>query len=141
MGENLGLTGGCNCGAVRYSLGGKALGVAACHCSNCRRQSGAAYSVNMVVKASDMSIKGDLSAYTDHDTESGKPVSRQFCGQCGSPIRSVPEAMPGLVVVKVGTLDAPEGFEPRVHVWTASALPWVQIPETAIRFEKGPPTG
>ena len=141
MSEQQALTGGCNCGAVKYELGGKVLGVAACHCSNCRRQSGAAYSVNMVVKASDMTVTGVLAAYTDNDTESGKPVVREFCGQCGSPIRSVPAAMPGIAVVKVGTLDAPEAFTPKVHVWTSSAVPWANIPADAITFAKGPPTG
>lgn len=141
MAEAQGLTGGCTCGAVRYRLEGRVLGVAACHCTNCRRQSGSAYSVNMVVKAADMTVEGELSAYADTATESGKPVQRQFCGQCGSPIRSLAEAMPGLAVVKVGTLDAPEAFAPKVHVWTSSALPWANIPEGALCFDKSPPTG
>lgn len=139
MSEHPVLNGGCNCGAVRYSLKGKVLGVAACHCTNCRKQSGSAYSVNMVVRASDMQLDGELTTFADHETESGKPVSREFCATCGSPIRSVPEATPGIVVVKVGTLDAPEPFAPKVHIWTRSALPWANIPTDAITFERGPP--
>lgn len=139
MSEQTVLKGGCNCGAVCYSLGGKILGVAACHCTNCRKQSGSAYSVNLVTFAKDMQIEGDLSAYVDDATESGKPVSREFCGVCGSPIRSVPASTPGVVVVKVGTLDAPEAFAPKVHIWTSSAVPWANIPADALKFEKGPP--
>ena len=134
------LEGGCNCGAIRYRLSGKALGLAVCHCTNCRKQSGSAYSVNMVVKSSDMEIDGQLSSYTDGDTESGQPVLREFCGQCGSPIRSVQQAAPQIAVVKVGTLDHPEAYAPKVHIWTQSALPWVTIPEGAIKFQKGPPS-
>ena len=133
------IEGGCNCGSVRYALRGKTLGVAACHCTSCRRQSGSAYSVNLVVLANAMDVQGELSSYTDTDTESGQPVIREFCGQCGSPIRSRPTASPAIVVVKVGTLDAPDAFAPKVHIWTRSAVAWAAIPDDAIRFEKGPP--
>lgn len=135
-----GIEGGCNCGAVRYRLSGKTLGVAACHCTNCRKQSGSAFSVNLVVKAADMSVDGPLAQYSDRATESGQAVQREFCGACGSPIRSVQTAMPQIAVVKVGTLDHPEHFAPKVHIWTRSAVPWANIPEDAITFEKGPPS-
>ena len=133
------IEGGCNCGAVRYSITGKTLGVAACHCTSCRRQSGSAYSVNLVVFANGIEVNGELSSYADADTESGRPVMREFCGKCGSPIRSLPTATPKIAVVKVGTLDQPEAFVPKVHIWTRSAVPWAAIPDDAIHFEKGPP--
>ncbi len=132
------LSGGCNCGAVRYQIAGAPLGVIACHCTSCRRQSGAAFSVNLVVRADTMTIEGELASWPDPDTESGAPIDRQFCARCGSPIRSVPTAAPKMIAVKAGTLDAPEGFAPQMHIWTRSALPWATIPEGLPRFEKGP---
>lgn len=139
MAENgLALIGGCNCGSVRYEIEGLPLAVAACHCTNCRKQSGAAFSVNVIVRASTMTVKGALAQFLDHDTESGAPVSREFCAGCGSPIRSVPTASPKLIAVKAGTLDAPGDFAPAMHIWTRSALQWVAIPEGVPRFEKGP---
>lgn len=139
MSEEFNLTGGCNCGAVRYALSAPPLAVAACHCSNCRKQSGAAYSVNLVVRASTMTVEGDLAVFSDHDTESGQPVSRQFCAACGSPIRSVPAATPKIVAVKAGTLDDASAYGPQVHIWTKSKLPWVEVPAGAVVFEQGPP--
>lgn len=139
MAESQGpLSGGCNCGAVRYTLAAPPFAVVACHCSNCRRQSGAAFSVNLVVRADAMEVEGDLTTYVDQDTESGQPVERQFCGACGSPIRSVPRSSPMIVAVKAGTLDKPQEFAPGMHIWTSSALPWVTIPADLPRFEKGP---
>jgi len=132
------LRGGCNCGAVRYEIAAKPLAVIACHCTSCRRQSGAAFSVNLVVRADVMSIEGDLASWLDPDTESGAPIERQFCATCGSPIRSVPTAAPKMIALKAGTLDAPERFAPVMHIWTRSALPWASIPEGLPRFEKGP---
>ena len=104
------LSGGCNCGAVRYALAGAPLAVIACHCTSCRRQSGAAFSVNLIVRADAMSVEGELASYMDPDTESGAPIQRQFCAACGSPIRSVPTAAPKMIALKAGSLDAPEAF-------------------------------
>lgn len=139
MSDDFKLTGGCNCGAVRYVLSAPPLAVAACHCTNCRKQSGAAYSVNLVVRASTLSIEGELAVYSDTDTESGAPVERQFCPACGSPIRSVPAATPKIVAVKAGTLDDAGPYGPQVHIWTRSKLPWVALPAGAVQFEKSPP--
>lgn len=133
------LTGGCNCGNIRYELQSPPFIVAACHCVNCRKQSGAPYSVNLAMSAKAVTIHGDLTRYEDRGDESGQPVLRDFCGTCGSPIRSVPAATPKIVAIKAGTLDNPDPYPPTVHIWTCSSVAWAQIPADAIRFEKGPP--
>lgn len=133
------IEGGCNCGSVRYRIKSAPLAVAVCHCSNCRRQSGSAFSVNIVVRADAMELTGDLTTYEDRDTESGAPVLRQFCATCGSPIQSLSAASPKIAIVKAGTADDPGRFTPAVHVWTASALPWVEIPAGLPQFERNTP--
>lgn len=132
------IEGGCNCGAVRYRLNGEPTTVAVCHCANCRRQSGSAFSVNIVVAGEAMQLSGDLTTYEDHDTESGQPVLRQFCATCGSPIRSITAASPQMAIVKAGTTDDPGRFVPAIHVWTATALPWVEIPANLPQFPRNP---
>ena len=74
------IEGGCNCGAIRYRIDGAPLAVAACHCTRCRRQSGAAHSVNLLVSPAAMTIEGELSVFEDTDTTSGSAVYREFCG-------------------------------------------------------------
>ena len=132
------ITGGCICGGVRYSIGSAPLAVIACHCTSCRKQSGAAHSVNLIVRASTMTVKGDLSRFEDPDTASGAPIEREFCGSCGSPIRSVPSAKPKIIAVKAGTLDEPAAYAPTMHIWMRSALPWVILPEGMPRYETEP---
>jgi hypothetical protein len=131
------IEGGCNCGAIRYRIDAAPLGVAACHCTRCRRQSGSAYSVNLVAPSA-MSIEGELAVFEDTETSSGARVYREFCGRCGSPIRSVLSANPSMVAVKAGTLDDPEPFAPRLHVFTRSKIRWVEIPAEAAQFETTP---
>ena len=128
------IEGGCNCGAVRYTLEGVPLAVAACHCTRCQRQSGSAFSVNLVFKASAVTVTGTLAAYDDPETSSGAPVRREFCAACGSPIRSVPAANPRIVAIKAGTADEPGGLAPTLHIWTRSKLPWVEIPAALPQF-------
>lgn len=128
--------GGCNCGAIRYRLTGDPLVVAICHCTNCRRQSGSAFSVNVVMRADAMAMTGNVATYEDADTESGSPVLRQYCAQCGSPIRSLSTAAPNIAIVKAGTADDPARFVPAMHVWTDTALPWVDIPAGLPQFPR-----
>lgn len=132
------IEGGCNCGAVRYRIDGAPLGVGACHCTRCRRQSGSAYSVNLIVSPSTMTVEGELSVFQDDDTVSGSPVYREFCGTCGSPIRSVLGANPSIVAVKAGTLDDPEPFAPGLHVFTRSKIGWIEIPADTPQFDTTP---
>lgn len=132
------IEGGCNCGAVRYVITAAPLAVVACHCTRCRRQSGAAYSVNLVVTTPSMTVTGDLSVFEDRDTSSGSPVMREFCGACGSPIRSLITANPAIIAVKAGTADDAGTFAPVLHVWTQSKLPWVEIPAGLPQFAQNP---
>ena len=139
MADSVELKGACICGAVRYTIDALPLVVAACHCTQCRRQSGAAYSVNLVVRASTMQIEGALASWEDRNTASGVPLAREFCGVCGSPIRSLPSASPKVIALKAGTLDDPFPFAPAIHIWTRSKLPWVKIPDGMPSLEQGPP--
>lgn len=132
------IQGGCNCGAVRYQINREPAMVAICHCTNCRRQSGSAFSVNLIVPAAAMELSGALTTYTDHDTESGQPVLRQFCATCGSPICSLSSASPNIAIIKAGTADDPARFTPAIHVWTSTALPWVDIPADLPQFARNP---
>jgi hypothetical protein len=85
-----------------------------------------------------MAVEGELSLYEDPDTASGAPIERQFCGKCGSPIRSVPSAAPKIIAVKAGSLVHPDSFAPAMHIWTRSALPWVTLPQDLPTYEKDP---
>ncbi|MBC7493296.1 MAG: GFA family protein [Novosphingobium sp.] len=128
--------GGCNCGAVRYRIEGDPMVVAQCHCRNCQRQSGSAFSVNLLVQDANFATTGDLTTYVDKDTLSGAPILRKFCGICGSPILSDFSNGTGMVVVKAGTLDDPTPFTPGVSVWTSRKLPWVDLPDEQHKFER-----
>eukprot|EP01037_Dinobryon_pediforme_P004407 gene4407-4453_t len=120
-------TGGCLCGAVRYELQGDPAISGICHCRNCQKQAGSAWSMLIGVPAGALTYVGEPKTYVDHG-DSGGTVRRQFCGTCGSPLFSLPEAMPGMVFIKAGTLDDTSDFTPGAQYYLKSKQPWVELP-------------
>jgi hypothetical protein len=122
------LTGGCLCGSVRYTIGAPVTALRACHCVNCRKSSGAAGTVNAVVKSSDFKItQGSTRRYEDSATLSGRTLSRHFCADCGSPVYSQRNPDPGFLVVRAGSLDDSRGLKIATNIWTGSAVTWSYI--------------
>lgn len=124
--------GGCLCGAIRYVLKAEPTVTAVCHCTHCQRQSGGVFSTNLVVPAAAYAQTGETKVFADRG-DSGKPVWRHFCPDCGSPIISTIELMPGVVMVKAGTLDDLAGITPDIEVYTDHAASWL-APIAARRF-------
>jgi hypothetical protein len=74
-------TGRCLCGSVQYTITGAPTIVLDCHCSMCRRESGAPSLVFVGYRRADVSIDGPLKYY-----HSSNIAKRGFCPNCGSPI-------------------------------------------------------
>ena len=84
-----------------------------------RSRRGTAFSVDVGVPKSTISIKGQLKTF--HDTgDSGQPVERNFCPECGSPIFSDVAVMPELSFIKAHTLDDTSWLDPKMHVYCDS---------------------
>ncbi len=121
------LGGGCLCGAVRYEYDGVPEGATYCHCEDCRRTTGSAFSVGVRMRSAMLRIvSGNVKSYTKI-ADSGNEITRQFCPDCGSPLFTREPACPHLVFVKAGSLDNPELIEPTRQIWTERATPWAHI--------------
>ncbi|KPM37334.1 hypothetical protein AK830_g9251 [Neonectria ditissima] len=97
--------GSCMCGAIAYkSTSEEAMG-ALCHCLDCQKWTGGAFTSNAVVDADTFSItKGSPKQY-DVTGASGKFNHHFFCGDCGSSLFTKLDIMEGKVVIKAGGLD------------------------------------
>ncbi|MBP0632901.1 GFA family protein [Cupriavidus sp. AcVe19-1a] len=130
--------GGCLCGAVRYIIKGEPQATAVCHCRHCQRQSGSLFSFNLFVNEADYAQRGQTSIYEDRG-DSGHPSYRHFCVRCGSPILTRVSMLPGVVLVKAGTLDGIESVQPpQTEIYTDRAVPWLAPVEGASRFPLSP---
>jgi hypothetical protein len=132
------LTGGCLCGAIRYSISAPIADLRSCHCLDCQRASGAGGSVGAAVPKSAFSVtQGAARRYTKK-AASGRVLHRFFCGECGSPLWSERETTPDTLNVRAGSLDDSSGLRIVLNIWTKSARSWDYI-DTVSRQHPGQP--
>ncbi len=138
--EGFRLTGGCNCGAVRYELTEPPIGASYCHCTRCQRRTGTAASANAAtVPGSFHIVRGEerLRAWKPDDG-----WEKWFCGDCGSALFSRDPHDPDRVGVRMGTFDGDPGVRPSTRRFVAYAAPWEPIPEDGLtRHPEGRPRG
>lgn len=125
------ITGGCLCGAIRYTVSAPVSGLRACHCTHCQKTSGTGSSVNAVISGKDFAITQGTPKRYVAKADSGRTLLRYFCGDCGSPIYSQREASPERIVVRAGSFDDSSAMKITTNIWTKSARPWSHIgPDT-----------
>lgn len=133
------MTGRCLCGNVTFRADGDAVIQAACHCTDCQRQTGGPFSVIVGVPKESFRAEGDaLSTFSTVGTDHGGETQRSFCSACGSPVFSVAAVAPELVFIKAGALDDASWVKPVVEAWTSSAQPWSPRFEGTANLERGP---
>jgi hypothetical protein len=115
-------TGGCLCGSVRYSVRGEPVHVGRCHCHDCRRESGSAFTVYAQWPVEDFELSGEIASYE----------GRGFCPTCGSRVLNPIEEPDRLVEIRIGTLDdAPFNLTPEAEIWVKRREPWISLVEGA----------
>jgi hypothetical protein len=132
------LAGGCQCGALRYQITQAPLVVYNCHCTNCQRIGGNAFSTPVTVLESGFAFTKGEPRTIEWQSDAGNTRFGWFCGDCGSRIAhgQVPPA--GFLSVRSGTLDDTSWVEPVGDTWTRSAQPWVTFSEDRLRSEQQP---
>ncbi len=131
--------GGCLCGALRYRVDAEPLDAGYCHCSLCRRSTGApVLAWASIPVASFAYTKGRPAIYL-----SSSWGQREFCASCGAQIcyRDQGAAETAATVeINLGCLDAPASSPPRHHIFTGDRIPWFETTDDLPRYE-GPKSG
>jgi hypothetical protein len=120
------ITGGCQCGAVRYELREMPAVSWACHCGECRKQSGSAFGLSAAVSLDAFTVTHGEPRIWTRNAASGNLVDCLFCGTCGSRIAHRRHEHQGKITIKTGTLDQPSQVAPDRHVFQDRALPWIK---------------
>ena len=130
------IRGSCLCGGVRFEIDGKVSGIGQCHCSLCRKASGATSNAMLLTaRRSFRWVEGEDLAAT-FQLSTGFRVT--FCRTCGSPIpRSHPSGK--LMAVPAGMLDDDPGTRVAQHIFVASKADWDEIAGDAPQYDEGAP--
>jgi hypothetical protein len=132
------LTGRCPCEAVQYEVAAMPRFVYACHCTECQRWSGSAFSLSMPVASDSFRITRGEPRSWKRVGASGIRSTYWFCGHCGGRVYGEREGRPETVVVRAGTLDQTWWLRPIAHVYLGNAQAWQRIPNHMECFDTVP---
>lgn len=121
------LHGGCACGALRYALSAAPLMIYNCHCANCQKITGSAFTVAATVLESALAFTAGAPKRTAWKADSGNERFGLFCGDCGSRIANGQTPSIGMLSLRAGTFDDTSWVEPAGDIWTKSAQGWVSF--------------
>ena len=117
------LHGSCLCGLLKFSVTGTPASFYHCHCSRCRKSSGAGHASNLFVEGGKLTWEGDTDAIRSYKLPEAKRFSRTFCSQCGGPLpRAIPDF--NMVMIPAGTLDDEPNISPQAHIFQDSKAAW-----------------
>jgi hypothetical protein len=117
------MRGGCFCGRIRYEVTGKPFHETSCHCSMCRRTTGAPFVAWFSVRPSELHfLMGEPARF-----RSSARATRSFCGHCGTQLTFQSDDWPDEIDVTTCSLDDPEAVPPRDHTRASSRLRWIRL--------------
>ena len=129
------LTGNCLCNAVNFHHADEYLYAFDCHCSECRRFSGSAFSMAGGIAREKLVItngENHIKYYRKRDV-----ANLAFCEMCGSSLFS-DNFKRGLIHLRYGVLNEEPSLKPQAHMFVASKLPWYEIKDDLPQFEAIP---
>ncbi|KAF2844681.1 hypothetical protein T440DRAFT_473197 [Plenodomus tracheiphilus IPT5] len=126
------ITGSCLCSTVRYRLLTSPLYCYACHCADCQKSTGSAFSLYLNIEVFNIRILSDTAPIAIiREKKPGQLDRHVECPRCKAELWSNNMLGDAIADVRVGTLDFPSLMEPDVHIFIDSKLDWVVLPEGA----------
>lgn len=124
------IQGQCYCGFVRYQAHGPFADETNCHCSICRRTSGAPFVSWVTVRRSSFQLLSGVPA-TFQSSDVG---TRTFCPRCGTPLTFTSSDAPDELDITIASLDHPDSVPPKDNTWVRSKIAWVHLADALPEF-------
>jgi hypothetical protein len=131
------IRGSCLCRRVKFEIRGTPGPTSHCHCSMCRKATGAAFGTYAEVREENFKIVSGAELILRYRSSPG--VDRTFCARCGSTLQYVSEKNPGKVEIALGTLDDDPGMRATGHIFVASKAPWFEITDGLPQYPESTP--
>lgn len=117
------IKGTCWCGASTLRAEGPGKFGIICHCSDCRKASGAGGLPQLAVEASNVTVEGPVTTF-ETKADSGNTLTFRFCATCGSSLAKTTEAAPALTFLAIGALDPGTEVPPLRRVFEEGRQSW-----------------
>lgn len=133
--SDLPLTGGCNCGAIRFEVTEPLVYAYYCHCTRCRRRSGAGAAPGAIAAPGSFKLtqgEDDLRSWS-----AGDGFDKWFCTTCGSHIHASSPDNPDLVSIRLGAFDGDPGIRPTARHFVDFAAVWEPVEEDGLIHHPG----
>jgi hypothetical protein len=131
------LTGGCQCGKIRYEITEAPQLIYTCHCTDCQRITGSAFSLGIALPETALHRTAGEPRALHRMPDSGRLNTRFVCPECACWVYNLPRG--GVIRVRAGTLDDTSWLRPTRHIWTRRKQPWVTFGDGDETFEGQPP--
>ena len=116
----------CRCGALTATCEGEPVRISVCHCLDCQRRTGSAFSAQARFPADKVRLEGAAKSYV-HTGDSGGQAVFRFCPECGSTVTYESESLAGLTAVPIGAFAEPDFPPPRFSVYEERKHPWTVV--------------
>ena len=116
----------CGCGRLVAECAGEPVRVSVCHCLDCQRRSGSAFSAQARFPEEAVVVSGEARTWRKIGDE-GSVADFGFCPNCGSTVFYRIDAMPGLIAIPIGAFADPTFPAPRYSVYENRKHAWVAI--------------
>ena len=130
-------SGRCLCGEIHFVCAGEPVFTGNCHCKDCQRTSGSAFTPALVFPERAVQITGTPRYFKSH-ADSGRWIERGFCPTCGAQLFAKLEALPEMLGLRAGTLDDATAYRPTMNFYVASAQPWDHMDDALPRMPGSP---
>ncbi|MEE4202209.1 MAG: GFA family protein [Halieaceae bacterium] len=131
------LNGSCLCGSVALTVQDQFVYAGYCHCSRCRKASGAAGVAIGGIPKKLFEITRGAEFLARH--QRSEATDSYFCGRCGSTLYGE-KPLTGMVHVRYGVLDEQPTLAPQAHMHVASKAGWYEITDSLPQFATFPPS-
>lgn len=116
-------TGGCNCSKLRYKMTKEPVACYICHCHQCQKRTGSAFSMSVIMPADGLQIELGEPVASARGLPDGATSRSYTCAACHSRLYTRKDGSHTLNL-RAGTLDNTHYVRPIAQIWTSSAQPW-----------------
>ena len=132
------LHGSCLCGGVRFAVTAPFRWANHCHCSRCRKHSGAFGGTQGRIPRAGFRLLAGEELIRVFRPDDGRV--KAFCSVCGSSLFGAEWPEGEEVAIRLGSLDGEPGIRPQFHTFVASRAPWHEIPDDGLpHYDQGHP--